>query len=180
MLVIEDTWRDLERAAGDDRASEGELGPRARRRHSTRRGPVLAMAAGLLVAGLASLSLLHEAGAGTRPPVPAASPGMVMAGPADVAVQMATYEPAQSSGWHAHTGMHAVMVLSGTLTFYDGECRRQAYGPGESYVGGQGIHLAKNETAAPVEVAVTYLFPAGVDHTRFHVPTPAPVGCATT
>ena len=133
---------------------------------------MLAMAAGLLVAGLASLSLLHR-GADAR------EPGMVTAGPADVAVQMATYEPDQSSGWHAHTGMHAVMVLSGTLTFYDGECRRQTYGPGASYVGGQDVHLAKNETAAAVQMAVTYMFPPGVDHTRFSVPTPAPVGCDT-
>ena len=102
---------------------------------------------------------------------------MVVGGPADVTVQMATYEPDHSSGWHAHTGMHAVMVLSGTVTFYDGDCQRRTYGPGDTYVGGQDVHLARNETAAPVELAVTYMFPAGVDHTRFHVPSPAPVGC---
>ena len=196
MLLIDDTRREAMTAelpgtaAADDGAPDGEPGsPRARRRHSgSRIGPVLAMGAGLLVTAVASLGVVHhgsddprEAGAGTRPPVPApAFQGVVVGGPADVTVQMATYEPDHSSGWHAHTGMHAVMVLSGTVTFYDGDCQPRTYGPGDTYVGGHDVHLARNETAAPVELAVTYMFPAGVDHTRFHVPTPAPVGCDTT
>ena len=68
-------------------------------------------------------------------------------------------------------------MLSGTLTVVDGECRRQTYGPGDSYVGGQDIHLALNESSAALDMAVTYLFPAGVSHTGFHVPAPAPPNC---
>jgi quercetin dioxygenase-like cupin family protein len=90
---------------------------------------------------------------------------------------MASYVAGQSSGWHSHTGLHAVVVLSGTLTIVDGECRRHTYGPGDSYVGGQDVHLALNDSAAPLEMAVTYMFAAGVSHTGFHVPAAAPAGC---
>ena len=171
----------------EDGASEGRLvgRPMPRSNGAVRRSPALLMAAGLVVAAIAVLTLAHhwstapgQASAGIRPPVPApASPGMTLAGPADISVQMATYEPGQSSGWHAHTGMHAVMVLTGTLTFYDGECRRTTYGPGDTYVGGRDVHMARNEAVVPVEMAVTYMFPAGVSHTQFHVPTAAPATC---
>jgi len=177
----------LDRAGtSEDEAPEGGLVPRPTSQSpgAVRRSPVLLMAAGLVVAGIASLTLVRQspapgkASAGTRPPVPApASPGVTVAGPADVTVQMAGYEPGQSSGWHAHTGMHAVMVLSGTLTFYDADCRRRTYGPGDTYVGGTAVHLAKNESATRVEMTVTYLFPAGLAHTTFHIPSTAPAGC---
>ena len=137
------------------------------------RGPVLAMAAGLVLVG-AALALVQAHS--RHAPAPASS-AVTLAGPADVAVQTATYEPGQSSGWHAHTGMHAVLVLSGSVTFYDGQCQGRSYGPGDTYVGGQDVHVARNDTAAPVEMAVTYLFPAGRPHTTFHVAAPAPAGC---
>ncbi len=187
MLVMDDTRR-LERVAtADDGAPEEERrSSRARRSGSAgRRSPVIAMAAGVVMAATAALTLIsqgsqgpHEASVGTRPPVPApASAGVALGSVADVTVQKATYEPGQTSGWHSHTGMHAVMVLSGTLTIYDAECRPRTYAAGDTYVGGQELHVASNETASPVEMTVTYLFPAGRSHSEFHVPAQAPAAC---
>jgi quercetin dioxygenase-like cupin family protein len=85
---------------------------------------------------------------------------LTLSGPGDVNVLKVAYEPGQSSGWHTHAGIHAVAVLSGTLTVYDGQCQAQHYGPGRPYIGGQELHLARNETAAPVEMVVTYLNPS--------------------
>ena len=133
--------------------------------------PVLAMAAGLVLVG-AALAVVHFFGGPAQAPS-----GVTLAGPADVTVQTTTYEPGHSSGWHAHTGMHAVMVLSGTVTFYDSQCQGRTYGPGDTYVGGQDVHVARNDTSEPVEMAVTYLFPSGRPHTTFHVASPAPAGC---
>ncbi len=151
---------------------------------SSRRYPVLAMAAGLLITAVAMLSLVERrgapseaAGTGTRPSVPVPSSGVALGSPGDVQAHMATYAPGQSSDWHTHTGMHAVVVVSGTLTIIDGGCQRRIFGPGESYVGGRDVHLALNATAAPVEMAVTYMFPAGASHTGFHVPAAVPAGC---
>lgn len=148
-----------------------------------RKSPALCMAAGLVVTAVALLTLARQwspvpeqAGAGG--PAPAFS-GVAIGGPRDVAAQTASYAPGQSSGWHSHTGLHAVVVLSGTLTIVDGECRRQTYGPGDSYVGGREVHLALNDTASPLEMAVTYMFPAGVSHTGFHVPVAKPASCGS-
>lgn len=166
----------LERSPGTTAVAQPQVEIEAGRGHSPRPGwarPVLAMAAGLGLIG-AALSVVHQASSAAPKP---ASSTMTIAGPADVAVQSATYEPGQVSGWHTHTGIHAVMVLSGTITFYDGGCRGQAYGPGETYVGGQDLHMVRNQTAELVTLAVTYLFPAGLPHNTFHVDMPAPAGC---
>lgn len=137
---------------------------------SRRAWPVLAMVAGIALVAVALV--------GVDPAQPASAPvGLKIGGPADVTAQLATYEPGQSSDWHSHTGIHAVTVLSGTITFYDAQCQPHAYGPGEVYVGGQDVHQARNETSEPAQLAVTYIFPAGPSHTTFHVPAPAPAGC---
>jgi quercetin dioxygenase-like cupin family protein len=143
------------------------------------------MAAGVLIMAVAMLSLVERGrapsgapSAGTRTSVPVPFSGVALGSPGDVQAQMATYAPGQSSDWHTHTGMHAVVVVSGTLTIIDGGCRRRTFSPGESYVGGRDVHLALNETAAPVEMAITYMFPAGASHTGFHVPAAVPAGCA--
>ena len=141
----------------------------------TQMWPVLAMAAGLVLVG-AALTVVHHSRASGAVSAQAPS-NITLGGPVDVTVQTTTYEPGQSSGWHAHTGMHAVIVLSGAVTFYDSQCHGRTYGPGETYVGGQEVHVARNDTVAPVEMAVTYLFPTGRPHTTFHVASPAPAGC---
>jgi quercetin dioxygenase-like cupin family protein len=148
-----------------------------------RPSPVLLMAAGVAALSVAALVLvprLATASGGAGPAIPALTPplaGVAIGGPGDVAAQMASYVPGQSSGWHSHTGLHAVVVLSGTMTIVDGECRRQTYGPGDSYIGGRDVHVALNDTASLLEMAVTYMFPAGVPHTGFHVPAAEPAGC---
>jgi quercetin dioxygenase-like cupin family protein len=94
----------------------------------------------------------------------------------NVSVVTQVYLPGQRSGWHAHSGVHAVAVLSGTLTVYDEHCQRSTYEPGRPYVGGRQVHLATNETHAPVEMVVTYLSPVeAADSNRQGAP---PAGCA--
>lgn len=138
------------------------------------------MVAGVALMAVAATILVRQSSGDNRPAGAMAptSGAITLRGPADVTAQLATYEPGQDSGWHSHTGLHAVVVLSGTLTIYDEECAPHQYGPGDVYIGGGGAHLARNETAAPVEMTVTYLFPAGRSHTEFHVPASPPAGCA--
>lgn len=76
----------------------------------------------------------------------------------DVSVTELTYAPGHSSGWHLHSGVHSVVVLGGTLTIYDETCVRQDYGPGTSYLGGSRPHLARNEGADELGVAVTSVY----------------------
>ena len=77
---------------------------------------------------------------------------------ADVGTTDLRYEPGHSSGWHIHPGVHAVVVLAGTLTVYDQNCTRLDYGAGASYLGGSEPHLARNETSADVALAVTWVY----------------------
>jgi quercetin dioxygenase-like cupin family protein len=93
----------------------------------------------------------------------------------DVVVVNLSYEPGHGSGWHVHPGLHAVYVLSGTLTVYDEACRPRLYGPGESYIGGQSPHMVRNETDADVEMIVTGIEVTGPAGAGSHLPAPA--GC---
>ena len=177
----------LERSLASDGSPEPgfDVNPEVPVPSPSRRNSVLAMAAGLVIVAVALLSLVERgrpapgvAATGTRPPVPVpASSGVAIGGPSDVQAQMATYAPGQSSGWHTHTGLHAVVVVSGTLTIVDTGCQRRTFGPGDSYVGGQEVHLAVNQTPSPLEMVVTYMFPSGISHTDFHQPAPAPADC---
>jgi quercetin dioxygenase-like cupin family protein len=128
---------------------------------------VLGVVAILLAAGVSRITRGHAT-------PPASDPGILLRGPGDVAVVTQVYEPGQTSGWHTHAGLHAVAVLAGELTVYDGECRPQRVVAGEPYVGGRELHLARNETAERVDMVVTYLNAVG--------PAPAhaggPAGCS--
>ena len=136
--------------------------------------PLVAMAAGLALFGLAAAVV---AGQSDRRPAgrPSAAPAAGLTA-GDVSVVTQVYGAGEESGWHSHSGIHAVAVLSGVLTVYDAECRPQTFEPGRPYVGGQELHLVRNEGGVPVEMAVTYLSPStGAGPTRN---LPAPAGCA--
>ena len=153
-----------------DNARRGRLG-----------APVLAMASGvvaLLVAASLVLDLQRSAPteAPSPPPAESVDPSAITVSARDISVVTQVYGPGEDSGWHTHSGIHAVTVLSGALTVYDGQCRPQTFEPGRPYVGGQDLHLVRNETAVPVEMAVTYVGPShgGGPTQRL----PAPAGCA--
>ena len=145
----------------------------------------------LMTAGLAMTLVpltitvaIGAGGIGTEPSVasvplhmPAANPAqVVLNGPSDVVVVTQVYDAAQTSSWHAHAGINAVAVLSGELAIYGADCVRQSVVPGQPYVGGQELHLARNETDRAVEMIVTYLNPARPAPDRGQ--QPAPPNCA--
>jgi quercetin dioxygenase-like cupin family protein len=127
-----------------------------------RRFPALPLVCIGLVAALAATAGIavqghSPASAEATAPVSVDEPAVVR--PSDVEVIRVEYAPGQSSGWHTHPGIHAVAVLSGQLTVYGSECTPRTFGPGDSYVGGQELHLARNETGSPVEMVVTAIEP---------------------
>jgi quercetin dioxygenase-like cupin family protein len=138
--------------------------------------PLVAMVVGLALTGLAVVSGTHAASGGRPAATPSGDPLAITLSARDVSVVVQVYEPGQDSGWHAHAGIHAVAVSSGVLTIYDSQCRPQAVAPGRPYVGGQEPHLARNETAEPVTMTVTYLSPSAPAASTRHVDPPA--GCA--
>jgi len=169
------------RPATSETALSSDVAGEARRSH--RAAPLLAMLAGLVVLSLAATVLIGARGGvdrvqGVSPeaalPAPVDSLAITLAA-RDVSVVTQVYAPGQDSGWHAHSGIHAVAVVSGTLTVYDDQCRAQTFEPGRPYVGGQELHLVRNESGSPVEMAVTYLNPSTGNGPTRHLP--APSGC---
>ena len=144
-----------------------------------RRAAVGLMAVGVvLVLGAAGLVVTQLKPAPVPQKVaPAPAAGLVLAGPERVAVHLSGYDPHESSAWHKHTGLHAVAIVSGTLTVYGPDCKAVRYGAGQSFVGGQDLHLARNETAEPVQLTETVLYPDGVPLESFVVPAGPPAGC---
>lgn len=134
---------------------------------STPRGAGVLAVLGLLFVAVA----VWAAGAGVPAAVPAQRAPVSLASAIDVPTfrthepdallpTPSSYAPGQSSGWHRHPGLHLVTIVSGTLTAYDRDCTAATYGPGQSYLGGDEPHLARNENEVTLEMAVTYL-PAG-------------------
>ncbi len=151
------------------------------------RKPIGLMAAGVAVL-VAAIGLFAAHGlTGTAPraepapeaaaPEAAAPAGFLISGAESVAVYQSGYEPRESSSWHRHSGLHAVSITSGTLTIYGPDCKPVRYGPGQSYVGGQGLHMARNESDEPVQMTETVIHPAGVPLQNFVVPAGPPAGC---
>lgn len=48
----------------------------------------------------------------------------------DVRVQRVDFVAGGASGWHHHPGLVMVVVASGSVTSYDGDCTGTSYGPG--------------------------------------------------
>lgn len=126
----------------------------------------------MLAASAAAIAL--PSGAGGQSPAAAAVQSHTMTlSSQKVSVVSQVYEPGQDSGWHAHSGIHAIAVVSGTLTIYDAQCRAQIIEWGRPYVGGQEVHRARNETTEPVQRVVTYVaLQAVADSTRQAVMPP--------
>lgn len=86
--------------------------------------------------------------------------------------------PACIQPWRSHRLAHTRRYPrrrcpSGTLTVYDGRCHSAMHSAGESYIGGQELHRAKNGTESPVEMAVTFVdTAAATDSSRPSQPPP--------
>jgi quercetin dioxygenase-like cupin family protein len=143
---------------------------------------------GLVTAGIACYGLFHAAGdrgstieAVGDPGVTAAPAQMradlfaphtyaAVGGPSEVVMMPDTYEPGESSGWHSHRGLHGIVVTSGGLTVYDAQCQRTTYAVGQPFLGGNGVHLVRNETDQPVQMVVTYILAKDAGLEDFVVP----------
>lgn len=146
-------------------------------RPTPRRGMALtATGLGAAIAAALGLALVIDRGG-----APASNPGPALRERNTVAEApselMLTYAPGQTSGWHVHPGVHEVTVLSGFLTIYREDCQRRTYGPGDRYVGGPDRHMALNESAERLEMAVRWIFATEALPEAVTIPSTAPLGC---
>jgi quercetin dioxygenase-like cupin family protein len=89
-----------------------------------------------------------------------------------------TIAPGGVTGWHQHGGPHSILVVSGTLTYYEGDdptCTSVNYSAGSAILDpGFDTHFVKNNGSEPVVTYVTQWLPKdGI----FRIDVPAPGNC---
>ena len=103
---------------------------------------------------------------------------------ADVAVATVTLDPGGSSGWHHHPGIVVVVVRSGTVTFYDENCRADVHQAGETFIeSSDSPGLAKNTGTGTAVVEATFIVPASpapAPPTPLRIDDPQPTRCNVT
>jgi quercetin dioxygenase-like cupin family protein len=103
---------------------------------------------------------------------------------ADVAVATITIAPGGSSGWHHHPGLVVVVVQSGTVTFYNTNCRPEVHPTGTTFIeSSDSPGLAKNTGTATAVVEDTFIVPASkppAPPTPLRIDDPQPKRCNVT
>jgi len=99
-------------------------------------------------------------------------------GQSDVYYVDNVFAPGASTGWHSHPGPSFILVVSGTVTNYEGgggHCSITQYSAGSGFMdaGGNGtdIHMIKNNTAQPAETIALQVLPKGASR-RIDEPDP--------
>ncbi len=99
--------------------------------------------------------------------------------PMDIAVQQIVFPAHSHSGWHGHPGPVFIMVVEGTMTFYesgDPTCTPIVRTAGQGYLDrGDDAHIARNETELPARNIVTYFAPPGA---TLRIDKPSPGNCS--
>jgi quercetin dioxygenase-like cupin family protein len=171
-----------EDAAAAHRAEEVRSARRAARggtssrRSRSRRAGAFGMLAGIALMATASYAVASsDAAAPSASAAPVADPAAGRVEP-NITVTNLSYPPGHTSGWHVHSGVHSVVVLAGVLTVFDEGCTGHDFGPGSTYLGGRQPHLARNDAADELVVAVTSVHDAS-PATGPGARAPVPAGC---
>ena len=97
-------------------------------------------------------------------------------GQSDVYYVDNVFAPGATTGWHSHPGPSFILVVSGTVTNYeggDGHCDITQYSAGSGFVdaGGNDIHMIMNNTSQPAETIALQVIPKGATR-RIDEPDP--------
>jgi quercetin dioxygenase-like cupin family protein len=82
-------------------------------------------------------------------------------GPSTVLIQEGAFGPGGSTGWHSHPGILALTLVSGTLDWYDGDCKKTSYKAGDAWTEGSQLHDLKVTSTTNAQVFVTYIIAQG-------------------
>jgi quercetin dioxygenase-like cupin family protein len=93
-------------------------------------------------------------------------------GPSTSSIQDASIEAGGHNGWHSHPGMVVVVLLSGSITWYDENCNPTNYKAGDTWVEGDKVHSFKVTSPKPIHLMAYFLTAQGVP-VRTDEPDPA-------
>jgi quercetin dioxygenase-like cupin family protein len=92
-------------------------------------------------------------------------------GPSTILFQDGAFAPGGYTGWHSHPGILALTLAAGTLDWYDGECNKKSYKPGDSWTEGSQLHYFKVTSTTNIHLLVAYIIAQGAA-SRIDEPAP--------
>jgi quercetin dioxygenase-like cupin family protein len=78
-------------------------------------------------------------------------------GQTDLYVQQLVLAPGGYSGWHTHPGILMGTVVSGGIDFYDANCQKHSYAPGQVFLENNQVHAIINTGPVNTELSISYL-----------------------
>jgi len=93
-------------------------------------------------------------------------------GPTTIAVQDVVFAPGGHTGWHSHPGILLSSVISGSMEWYDSQCNKHVYKPGDSLTENTQTHYVRTLGTDNVHFMVTYVLAKGQPW-RIDQPAPA-------
>ncbi len=95
----------------------------------------------------------------------------------DIGTDRLTIQPDGHNGWHSHTGITLVTVLSGEIAWYDGNaCSKTIYRTGDTFVEpANNVHLVANEGGVEAKFVAIQMRPTA---SRPRVDQPQPEQCS--
>lgn len=82
-------------------------------------------------------------------------------GPATFSIQDAAFAVGGQNGWHSHPGLVAVTIISGSIRWYDENCKTTVYKAGDSWVEGSQIHAFRNIGNDTVHLMASFITAKG-------------------
>ena len=93
-------------------------------------------------------------------------------GPSTITIQDAAYSTGGQNGWHSHPGIVIVTVITGSIQWYDENCRTTTYKAGDSWAEGSQLHAFKVLGTTGAHVSAVFITAQG-QAVRTDRPAPA-------
>jgi quercetin dioxygenase-like cupin family protein len=82
-------------------------------------------------------------------------------GPSNISFQEFAITANGHNGWHSHPGMVAVTVLTGTIQWYDENCKPTTYKAGDSWTEGSQPHYFRNIGEGTAQLTAIFVVAKG-------------------
>jgi quercetin dioxygenase-like cupin family protein len=82
-------------------------------------------------------------------------------GPSTVSIQDGAYSAGGQNGWHSHPGIVIVTMISGSIEWYDADCKTTTYNAGDSWVEGSQLHAFKVLSNNGVHLSAVFITAKG-------------------
>jgi quercetin dioxygenase-like cupin family protein len=82
-------------------------------------------------------------------------------GPSNFIFQDLTITPGGYTGWHTHPGIILTTVVSGSIEWYDGKCRKHVYNAGDSLTESDKLHYVRNAGIDNARLMIAFVIAKG-------------------